>query len=130
MAVRLLVVVAVAAVLTGWVIGRRVQLARDAARPAPLPVVPESVRDGAPRTWVIFTTRYCVSCDRVERSVRAAEPGVRIVRVDAEREPLLARAFRVRSAPTTVLADERGSVQARLVGADAVDTYLRDVAIR
>ncbi|HEX5616643.1 MAG TPA: thioredoxin family protein [Acidimicrobiia bacterium] len=122
---RLLLVLAIAAVALGWVIGRRNQVARAAARPAPLPAVPPALRAGAPRTWVIFTTRYCVSCDRVEARVRAAEPDVRVVRVDAEREPLLARSFRVRSAPTTVVADERGVVQARLVGADAVDEYLR-----
>lgn len=125
MAMRLLVVVALAAVATGWVLGRRQQLARERTRPAPLPAVPASLRDGAPRTWVIFTTRYCVACDQVEASVRAAEPDVRVVRVDAEREPMLARSFRVRSAPTTVVADEQGSVRVRLVGAAAVDEYLR-----
>lgn len=125
MAMRLLLVVAIAALAVGWVIGRRTQVARQAARPAPLPDVPAALREGASRTWVIFTTRYCVSCDRVEDRVRAAEPDVRVVRVEAEREPLLARSFRVRSAPTTVVADERGVVEARLVGAEAVDDYLR-----
>jgi thioredoxin-related protein len=40
--------------------------------------------------------------------------------VDATREPHLADAFRVRTAPTIVLADAAGRVRQRLVGAEAV----------
>jgi thioredoxin-like negative regulator of GroEL len=59
----------------------------------------------------------------VEVSLREADPDARVVRVDASREPLLADAFRIRSAPTVVLADAEGKVQLRLVGADAVHRW-------
>lgn len=91
----------------------------------PHPKVPASLLDGADRTWVVFTTPYCATCGPVERQLRTADPAARVVRVDATREPHLAGAFRVRAAPTVLLADRVGSVQARLVGADAVSKYLR-----
>lgn len=88
------------------------------------PLVPASLRAGAERTWVVFTTPYCASCGPVETRLRASDPGARVVRVDATREPMLADAFRVRSAPTVVLADADGQVQARLVGAEAVYRWM------
>ena len=84
------------------------------------PLVPAPLLDGAERTWVLFTTPYCATCGPVEERVRAADPGARVVRVDATREPHLADAFGVRTAPTVVLADAAGRVQRRLVGAEAV----------
>ena len=84
------------------------------------PRVPAALLAGAERTWVLFTTPYCASCGPVEQHLRAADPVARVVKVDATAEPHLASAFRVRTAPTVVLADADGSVQARLVGADAV----------
>lgn len=89
------------------------------------PEVPASLLDGAPRTWVIFTTPYCAGCGPAEANLRACEPGARVVKVDATREPLLADAFSVRSAPTAILAGARGEVMARLVGTEAVDRYVR-----
>jgi len=89
------------------------------------PEIPASLLDGAPRTWVVFTTPYCASCDPVEASLRASDPAARVVKVDATREPALAEAFSVRSAPTAFLADADGRVMARLVGAEAVDRYVR-----
>ncbi|MGI8776010.1 MAG: hypothetical protein ACR2LJ_01135 [Acidimicrobiales bacterium] len=87
------------------------------------PLVPAALRGQAERTWVMFTTPYCATCGPAEESLRAADPGARVVRVDATREPLLADAFRVRSAPTAVLADADGHVQVRLVGAEAVHRW-------
>jgi len=87
------------------------------------PLVPVALRKDAARTWVVFTTTYCATCGPVEESLRASDPGARIVRVDATREPLLAQAFKVRSAPTAVLADADGEVQVRLVGAEAVHRW-------
>lgn len=102
----------------------------DATRDrAPSPRLPSELVGGAPRTWVIFTTKFCVSCDSVEAQLRAAEPASRIVRVGAERDPLLTRTFRVRSAPTVLLSDGTGEVRARLVGPEAVTAYLRDPII-
>ncbi|MDQ4133804.1 MAG: thioredoxin family protein, partial [Actinomycetota bacterium] len=80
----------------------------------------------ADRTWVIFTTPYCASCGPVEDQLRAADPQARLVRVDATRDVDLAGAFRVRTAPTAVLADGDGTVQAKLIGAAAVSRYLMD----
>ncbi|MGH9226752.1 MAG: thioredoxin family protein [Acidimicrobiales bacterium] len=124
MTVRLLVVVmllvlfAVAPLL--W---RRRQRA-IAAGPADHPPVPRALLDGADRTWVLFTTPWCASCGPVERRLRASDPEARLVTVDATREPELAGALAVRSAPTALLADRDGRVQARLVGVAAVDRYV------
>jgi hypothetical protein len=88
------------------------------------PAVPASLLAGAPRTWVVFTTPYCASCGPVEARLRASDPNARVVKVDATREPHLADAFSIRSAPTVLLADGAGNVTARLVGAEAVDAYM------
>lgn len=89
------------------------------------PLVPASLRAGAPRTWVVFTSPYCATCGPVEARLRASDPGARVVKVDAAREPHLANAFSIRSAPTALLADSQGNVTARLVGAEAVEDYVR-----
>jgi Thioredoxin len=118
--VRVLVVVAV---LLAVGLGTRLYRSRRAALVAERPdhpLVPASLLDGAERTWVLFTTPYCATCGPVEEHLRAADPEARVVRVDATREPHLADAFRVRTAPTIVLADAGGRVQQRLVGAEAV----------
>jgi len=123
----ILVRVAVVVILAfGIVLGSRLYRAWRAGVVADRPDhprVPAALRDSAERTWVVFTTPYCATCGPVEESLRAYDPGARVVRVDATREPLLADAFKVRSAPTAVLADADGTVQARLVGADAVHRW-------
>jgi thiol-disulfide isomerase/thioredoxin len=88
------------------------------------PTVPASLLDGAERTWVVFTSPYCATCGPVADRLQASDPGSRVVKVDATREPLLADAFSIRSAPTVLLADGDGRVQARLVGAEAVEEYV------
>ncbi|MGI8809264.1 MAG: thioredoxin family protein [Acidimicrobiales bacterium] len=89
------------------------------------PLVPTSLRAGADRTWVVFTSPYCATCGPVEARLRASDPGARVVKVDATRQPHLADAFSIRSAPTALLADAEGNVSARLVGAEAVEEYVR-----
>ena len=89
------------------------------------PLVPASLLAGASRTWVLFTSPYCATCGPVEARLRASDPDARVVKVDATREPHLASAFSIRSAPTVLLADGAGNVTARLVGAEAVDSYVR-----
>ena len=89
------------------------------------PLVPASLLAGAARTWVLFTSPYCATCGPVEARLRASDPEARVVRVDATQEPQLAGAFGIRSAPTVLLADGAGNVTARLVGAEAVDSYVR-----
>ncbi len=89
------------------------------------PLVPDSLRAGADRTWVVFTSPYCATCGPVEARLRASDPEARVVKVDATREPELADAFSIRSAPTVLLADGGGNVTTRLVGAEAVAAYVR-----
>jgi hypothetical protein len=88
------------------------------------PRVPETLLAGAARTWVLFTSPYCATCGPVEARLRASDPEARFVKVDATREPHLASAFSIRSAPTVLLADGAGNVTARLVGAEAVTEYV------
>ncbi len=108
-----------ARVLRAWLARARA----EEERPAAQPLVPDELRQGAERTWVLFTSPYCASCGPAEERLRAFDPDARVVRVDATREPLLAQAFHVRSAPTAVLADADGRVQARLVGSQAVERW-------
>ena len=92
----------------------------------PLPTVPARFLAGAERTWVVFTTPYCASVGAVEAQLRAHDPAARLVEIDATVEPYLAQAFDVRLAPTVLLADAAGRVQARLVGTEGVDAYVRN----
>ena len=117
----------VAAMILGFVIARRMHQGRQrriAADTAPVPLIPSKLLKGSDRTWVIFTTRFCAQCGPVERLLRSREPESRVVTVDTEREPQLARAFRVASAPTVLLADRDGNVLQRLVGAAAVTNFV------
>ncbi|HVF31682.1 MAG TPA: thioredoxin family protein [Acidimicrobiales bacterium] len=119
--------VIVAVIVVGLIVGRRLYLQRQARHRTVRvhsPKVPEALLDGADRTWVVFTTPYCASCGPVKERLAEDDPSARIVTVDATREPHLAQAFAVRSAPTVLLAGADGAVQARLVGAPAVRDYL------
>lgn len=121
MTLRLLIV---AALLVAFAAGRiaydrrRRSIARD---DAPVPRLPARLVDGE-ATWVVFTTPYCASCGPVVERLQGHGP---VVTVDATREPDLADAFRIRSAPTVLLADAAGEVQGRFVGAAAVDAYFQ-----
>ena len=88
------------------------------------PVMPAALREGAARTWVVFTTPYCATCGPVADRLAAFDPAAQVVKVDATREPHLASAFSIRSAPTVLLSDAAGVVSTRLVGADAVHAYV------
>lgn len=89
------------------------------------PRLPADLVGGAERTWVVFTTPYCATCEPVRDRLAAADPAATVLTVDATRRTDLAGAFRIRSAPTTLLADASGTIKARLVGAEAVAEYLR-----
>lgn len=123
-AARIVLVVAVVAlclVARWWCARRRCAIA---AAEVDHPRVPEHLLDGAERTWLVFSTRYCATCGPVERQLRDADPDARVVRVDVEEEPALARRFEIRSAPTVLLAGADGEVTARLVGMAAVTDRL------
>jgi hypothetical protein len=124
MLVRLLVVAALVAVIAaapGWYRRRQARVRRG---PETHPAVPAHLLDGADRTWLLFTTPWCATCGPVEEQLRASDPEARVVKVDATRQPDLAGTFSVRTAPTALLADEKGRVRARLVGPEAVTEYL------
>jgi hypothetical protein len=98
---------------------------RIGADTEPVPHLPGELLEGD-RTWVVFTTPYCATCDPVVEALEGH--GDRVVKVDATREPRLADDFRIKAAPTALLADATGAVQTRLVGADAVRDYVRSPA--
>ena len=115
-----------AAIVVGLIVGRRLYVQYQARLQAPrviTPRVPPELLSGAERTWIVFTTPMCASCGPVKDQLELEDPAARIITIDATREPHLADAFEVRSSPTVVLADARGTVQARLVGAPAVRSY-------
>jgi hypothetical protein len=85
--------------------------------------IPARLLDGE-RTWIVFTTPMCTTCEPVVEQLRAAEPRSRVLMIDATVERDLASSLRVRSAPTAVLADRDGVVHTQLVGVDAVSDYL------
>ncbi len=118
----------VVAIVVGCIVARRMHQAwakRIAADSAPVPTLPLKLLNGSDRTWVIFTTRFCAQCGPVERLIKANQPETRVVTVDAEREPHLAKSFRIASAPTALLADANGNVLQRLVGAAAVTSFVQ-----
>jgi len=104
---------------------RRRRLARPAA---PAARVPEALRQGATRTWVVFGSPWCAACGPAAERLRAVDPAARVVLVDAAADPALARALAVRTAPTAVLAGPDGRVEVRLVGAAAVARHAAAVA--
>ncbi|HYF47511.1 MAG TPA: thioredoxin family protein [Acidimicrobiales bacterium] len=124
MILRLLVVAVLLGIVLALAWAHRAAGRRDRSRPSPTAVLPDDLRGGPTPTWVVFTTPYCATCGPVEDSLRAADPGARVVRVDATDRPDLAAQFDVRRAPTVVGADADGRVHVRLVGADAVRGHL------
>jgi thiol-disulfide isomerase/thioredoxin len=121
--------VAVLVVLAVVVVGRRLYFQwrrRLATDRIPVPRLPVALLDGAERTWVVFTTPWCASCGPITVDLRASDPSAHVVTVDATEQPALADTFRVRTAPTVLLAGADGAVQARFVGADAVRNYVRN----
>lgn len=87
-------------------------------------IIPSRIIGGADRTWVVFTTPWCTTCDPVVERLRAAEPSSTVFKIDATVERALATSLHVRSAPTAVFADRAGVVHTQLVGIDAVSDYL------
>lgn len=124
---KFLVVAAIIALIVfgrGWYL--RYRAAIVAAQPEH-PRLPAALVSAAERTWVVFTTPFCASCEPVKQRLAAHDPAGEIVTVDATREPHLADAFHVKSAPTVLLADAAGVITERLVGAGAVHAYLARV---
>lgn len=114
MSARLLVVVALLAVVVALAggYGRWRRRPFDPMRLPPLP--PEFPRDNA--TWVVFTTRYCATCEPVKERIARLDPTADMVEIDVADRPDLARRYHVRTAPTVLFAAANGTIHARFVG--------------
>lgn len=112
--------------------GRRSQEGASGRRRAPgsrdrlagLPLMPAQVMRGADRTWVVFTTQDCQTCQGVIDRLRSSEPSAQVTEIDTRREPRLAEAFLVERVPAVLLANRYGQVEARLDGWREVDSAL------
>jgi glutaredoxin len=122
---RLAIVVALVAVFALARAAHRRWRAGLHAEARAVPALPDHLVAGAARTWVVFTTPWCASCDTVTSHLSTAEPDSRVVKVDATQHVDLADAFHIRTAPTVLLADALGTDHQRLVGAAAVSDYVR-----
>ena len=120
----LIVAVVVAVVVLATVVHRR-RAAADAARGSSgLHALPTELVGAAPATWIIFTTPYCASCSAVQADLTEAFPHHEVRKVDATERIDLADRYEVKRAPTTLLADEHGTIVQRLVGAEAVRDFI------
>lgn len=110
---RVLLVLAIVGVVA--VIGAlyRRSHARHAARPIAAPPFEAEITAGAERTWVVFTTKYCATCEPTIDRLRSDDPDARLVKLDVADRPDLARRYDVRSAPTVLLAAADGTVLSR-----------------
>ena len=123
--IRLLIVLGVVLVVVAATVVHRRRSASDAARGSTgLAALPAELVAGAPATWIIFTTPYCASCSAVEADLAEAFPHHEVRRIDATERVDLADRYEVRRAPTTLLADEHGTVLQRLVGPEAVRDFI------
>ena len=116
---RLLIVLAVVAV----VVAARPALAalrqRDDRAPLPDDRLAEFAVRGVDRTWLVFTTPFCASCGPVMDELRATFPGDAVVGLDAVEHGELIQALGVRRSPTVFEVDASGRVLDRLIGAEA-----------
>ncbi len=131
MALRLAVLIVLAAAVAVAVLRYKRRAAADAAlrandtSGASWPPVPADLLSaGSARTWVIFTTPLCASCPQVHADLSGSFPGDTVVKVDATERTDLADVYAIRRAPTTLLAGADGSVLDRLVGPEAVRSYI------
>lgn len=121
----LMVGVAVAVAVYRWMSANDERLRDRDASGASWPRVPtELLSPSGARTWLIFTTPMCATCPQVQAHLEATFPTDGVVKVDATERPDLAQQYAVRRAPTTVLANADGSVLDRLVGPEAVRTFI------
>jgi hypothetical protein len=120
----LIAIVGGVAALTVW---HRRRVAADATSGAARwPALPDelSAANANGSSWVIFTTPLCVSCRQVEAELARSRPDDRVIMIDATAQPDLADRYGVKRAPTTIAADHRGRVVARLVGVEDVRAHL------
>lgn len=139
--IRLAVVLAVVVAIALVNVAYRRRRATDAALgstdettgEARWPDLPAELRDGTRATWIIFSTPLCVSCSAVQSDLERNFPHHIVRKVDATERPDLAELYRVRRAPTTIVADITGQIVERLVGPEAVREFIgtaEDPALR
>ena len=119
-------ILVVVTILVGIVLAKRLyrQWRHRIETAAPVhPRVPARLLGAHDRTWLVFTTPYCATCGPVIERIRALHPGAHVVKVDATVEVALADAFSVKAAPTVLLADSLGTVEARIVGAENLERW-------
>ncbi|MGH9022220.1 MAG: thioredoxin domain-containing protein [Acidimicrobiia bacterium] len=88
-----------------------------------LPALGSDVIAGAKRTWVVLSTPYCAACGPLAMRLRRLDPTARVVEISVSDRPDLASSYRVRAAPTLLLARADGRVESRLAG-DAINEAL------
>jgi hypothetical protein len=108
-AVLSLVVVAAVLLVRRWNAGRQRQLQQSAPDWAALGAEP----DGR-RTLIAFSTPSCAACHQAQAPAidlvrkQLGEDAVRVIRVDAARQPQAARAFGILTVPSTVVVTAGG----------------------
>lgn len=91
---------------------------------APLPRFPRELVGRGKRNWVVFTREGDTKVDAVLGQLKQLDPGAHVSVVDASRELVLARAFKVRQTPEVFLTDSKGTVRARLSGGEGIGNYV------
>ena len=125
---RLVVVLLVAVVVVATLAWRRRERALQVHDPDRR--VPTELLGGADRTWLLFRTPMCATCGPAAERLRAEDPDAALVEIDATQRPDLADALGIAAAPTVLLADRSGRVQARLSGPRAVHQHLDELLLR
>ena len=111
--VRLLVMLGLVTVVAVIAFASRWARARSAARPRPMPPLDRTLTADTPRTWVVFTTQYCATCEPTMERIKRSDPNAQVLKIDVADRPDLARRYDVRRAPTVLVADEDGTIRAR-----------------
>ena len=86
---------------------------------AGLPRVPAELV-GPGRTWLVFATRYCATCEPAAEQLRLAHPDDTVAKVLVEEHAELAERFAIRTAPTLLEVGADGVVRRVVAGAEAV----------
>ena len=84
---------------------------------------PQAMLGGRPFTWVVFTTPLCVSCGPAVEQLRRKRPDAGMVVLDSTQHADLVERFKIRTAPTALLASSDGTVVARHAGAAAIRDF-------
>ncbi|MEZ5141312.1 MAG: thioredoxin family protein [Acidimicrobiales bacterium] len=132
MIVRLAVLVLLSVAVGGASVAYRRRRTADEARgafdattgDALWPALPADLQGELRPTWLVLSTPVCASCRAVQAAVADAFPHHRVLKVDVTERPELGDRYDVKRAPTTIVADATGTVVERLVGAEAVVSFI------